>query len=242
LETTVVSESPNTVQAFLATLPRDYRERFSPAQTAAHALAAERRRKRGAMAEAALFPWPDPLLTGLCVVADDRPGLLSKISRAIAELGYDVDSALAFTRTLPTGQAEAVDLFFVRDPNGALSAEDLTHFLELLDDHLREPEGTPSIAPELGPVAGGTQTTVRFLEDSKGALSVLEVETDDRSGLLWALTRALYREHVQIVGSKISTVGGRVHDRFVITELNGSPIGADRRFVIQVAVLTALGG
>jgi [protein-PII] uridylyltransferase len=231
-----------SIREFAETLPPDYRERFDSDQIAIHAAAAERRGRTGHAVAASLFPWNQPGTQALCVVAEDRPGLLSKLSRALTELGCDVDSALAFTRSpLNGGAAEAVDFFFLRTGGPAGSSFDestVRDFVELTEQILNEDRdsGPPSVsAPR-----GVSDTTVRFLEDQSGALSVLEVETSDRSGLLWALTRALYQENVQIIGSKISTVGGRVHDRFVLRELDGSPIGAERRFVIQVAVLTAL--
>lgn len=230
-----------SLKEFAESLPEGYRERFDTAQIAAHAHAAAGRRLAGREVGARLFPWHQPSTTALCVVAEDRPGLLSKITRALAELGYDVDSALAYTRRpVMSKPAEAVDLFFLRDPGRHLRDQDVEGLVELITQFLKD-ELDPIPSSLLEPPGAGTHTTVRFIEDAQGALDVLEVETSDRSGLLFALTRALYQENVQIVGSKISTVGGRVHDRFLITELDGSPIGPERRLVIQVAVLTALG-
>jgi [protein-PII] uridylyltransferase len=81
---------------------------------------------------------------------------------------------------------------------------------------------------------------VRFLEDARGNLSVLEIETGDRSGLLWAITRALFEQQVQIISSRVRTEGGLVHDSFTITELDGSAISPDRRLTIQVALMAAV--
>jgi len=231
-----------SIREFAETLPLDYRERFDNEQIAIHAAAAERRSRTGHVVAATLFPWSEPGTLALCVVAEDRPGLLSKLSRALTELGCDVDSALAFTRTaINESAAEAVDFFFLRSGASGRTRFDesrVRDFVELTEQILNQDRDS---APPLASAPSGvSDTTVRFLEDERGALSVLEVETSDRSGLLWALTRALYQENVQIIGSKISTVGGRVHDRFVLRELDNSPIGVERRLVIQVAVLTAL--
>jgi [protein-PII] uridylyltransferase len=81
---------------------------------------------------------------------------------------------------------------------------------------------------------------VRFIENADGNFSTLEVETGDRSGLLLALSQALYNQRVQIVGSQVKTTGQRVFDRFHIVELDNSPISAARRLEIQVAVLSAV--
>jgi UTP:GlnB (protein PII) uridylyltransferase len=82
--------------------------------------------------------------------------------------------------------------------------------------------------------------TVRFLADPTGGLATLEVETTDRSGLLFSLASALFSQHVQIVESEVRTVDARVFDRFRIVELDGTPISSGRRLEIQVAVLNAI--
>ncbi len=224
-----------SVAAFAASLPAEYRDRYDPAQIAIHAQTSSLRGDR--IVSAALFPWPDPDVKALVVVALDRPGLLSVISATLTEMGCDVDAAEAFTRTTAP---EAVDVFWIRDRGDKFTQARVADFVGLLTENL---SGRPerSIPPPVPSEKPGQGTTVRFLEDKDGALSVLEVETDDRSGLLWAITRALYRQDVQIVGSKIRTEGGRVHDRFTIVELDGSPIKNDRRFAIQVAIMTAIG-
>jgi hypothetical protein len=81
---------------------------------------------------------------------------------------------------------------------------------------------------------------VRFLDDSDGGLLTLEVETTDRSGLLMALSKALFEQRVQIVRSEVRTVSGRVFDRFTVVEFDGSGISPARRLDIQVAVLHAI--
>ena len=108
---------------------------------------------------------------------------------------------------------------------------------ERIENHL---DPALPAAPLTAP-AVGQETRVRFIEDEVGALSVLEVETGDRSGLLLALSQALFAQRVQIVQSAVRTRKGRVFDRFVVVELDGSPISPARRLSIQVAVLGAIG-
>lgn len=129
-------------------------------------------------------------------------------------------------------------MFWLRDPRGKVGEQDIEAFTEILDEVLlgKRPD-RPATAGTVPP--GSRDTTVRFVEQG-GALAVLEVETADRSGLLWVLAKALFNEDVQIVGSQIRTEGTRVQDRFSIAELDGSPIGPERRLKIQVAVLSAL--
>ena len=225
-----------SASGFADSLPEEYRARFGPAEIAAHAHTFVSRPV--GEASAGIFPWQEPGLTAICVSVEDRPGLLSLISRSLTECGFEVESAEAYCRD---GEPRvAVDFFWLRDPDGRIGNADIEAFVELLNGVLSglRPE-TPPVRPTGAP-SSVRNTTVRFLEQRDGALSVLEVETEDRSGLLWAITRALHGAGVQIVGSQIRTTGARVLDRFSIAELDGSPIGDERRFAIQVAVLSAL--
>lgn len=193
------------------------------------------------MAHVASFPWHDLSVTALCVVADDRPGLLALISSAFLEQGLDVESAEAYTRKRDDGRLEAVDLFWVRRLGSATVADsDIAGLTATLNELLagkRSPLPAKETLVEPGFVS---ETTVRFIEGDDGALNVLEVETDDRSGLLLAVSRALFEMRVQITASQVRTTGRRVYDRFVLLELDGSPIEASRRLEIQVGVITAI--
>jgi [protein-PII] uridylyltransferase len=144
-----------------------------------------------------------------------------------------------------------MDLFWVRRQGSAghapapadlVTAADAQRLEGTLSDILLGKQRFPTMPPlgEVGPPEHASDTRVRFIEDKSGGLSVLEVETGDRSGLLWLLSRALFERNVQIITSQVSTKGGRVFDRFTVVELDGSPIGDTRRLEIQVAVLSAI--
>jgi UTP:GlnB (protein PII) uridylyltransferase len=86
-----------------------------------------------------------------------------------------------------------------------------------------------------------SESRVRFIDDEEGSLSTLEIETEDRSGLLLSVSRALFGQNVQVVRCEVRTdAARRVVDRFKIAERDGSPVSAGRRLEIQVAVLGAI--
>jgi [protein-PII] uridylyltransferase len=234
--------SADYVREFAASMGRAYRKKTVEEIVAEHAGAALRREDRAANVE--LVQSLRPALSSLCVVADDRPGLLATISAAFVLSGVDVVDAEAHTRRTSGGRAEAVDVFWVRqaDPerrDDAISPEQVAEvervLTGLLSGTLHAPESTAT--DSAGEVS---ETVVRFLENAEGDLATFEVETDDRSGLLLALSRALFDARVQIMESEVRTVEGRVFDRFNICELDGSAITPARRLEIQVAVLSAI--
>jgi [protein-PII] uridylyltransferase len=85
---------------------------------------------------------------------------------------------------------------------------------------------------------GGTR--LRFVNDDRGFIAALDVETLDRPGLLFALSDALFAQRLMIVRSEIRTIGARVFDRFYFRELGGAPVSQERREAIQTEVQAAL--
>ncbi len=238
--------NPAYVKVFAESLPSSYRAAFDWAAIAEQAALSQRRRP-GHPAVGICFA---PRLAGhpLCVVADDRPGLLATISAALISERLDVIAAEAYTRRVSEQQKEAVDVFWVHrvdvpDPERSLSRELLEHLESTLDRLLSEhydPKATR--IPTQPPPARdeSRETIVRFIEDKAGKLCTLEVETGDRTGMLLVLSRSLYEQRVQIVSSSVRTEKGRVKDRFDLTELDDTPIRPDRRLLVQVAVLEAV--
>ena len=235
--------SPEYTAAFAESLPKAYREKHE-AEVVAHASVAFR---RGDSAVAVgLFGRAG---NGLCVVANDRPGLLSIISASLVLCRFDVNHAEVYTRAVD-GHREAVDLFWVRKLDAKAGAalvqadaerleKTVTAYLEGAKDPRAAVERQIAEQAQPGP-AGAIDATVRFVADPAGGLATLEVETTDRSGLLYSLASALFGQHVQIVESEVRTVDNRVFDRFRLVEFDGNPISSARRLEIQVAVLNAI--
>lgn len=109
--------SPVLVSEFLATLPVTYRTVFDGDAAAEHAAIVSRR-----SGSHYLEVWrglPDDLYV-LCLVADDRPGLLSTVTTALSSVGFHIEGAQIFTRK-STPVNEALDFFWVRlDPPATL--------------------------------------------------------------------------------------------------------------------------
>ena len=231
-----------SVRSFRESLGAEYAARYDAATIAAHAHIAERR--GNATVALGTFDREHRPQLGVCVVARDAPGLLAIITAAFVACGLDISSAEAYTRKTQTGESEAVDIFWVypRDPSQSgkhLEDTELDQLRTILVEML---EGRGESLPQPPPSRYGrpVETMVRFLESEDGIFTTLEIETDDRSGLLQSLASALFGARVQINSSQVKTNGQRVYDRFKIVEVDGSPISPERRLEIQVAVLSAI--
>ena len=236
------------VKNFSASLPGSYRNRYKLDDIRIHAAVA---RSRGnTPARIGVVPVEGDGL-GICVVAQDAPGLFSNIAAALRLQGFDIIHAEAYTRKLPSGEREVLDLFRLQPQQGrtlgnlsvGTAASDIAAAISstLHDILAGKVDPTQALPPPAQEPAGTFHDTrVRFIEDDDGALCTLEVETDDRSGLLFTLARALSNQKVSVERSEVSTVNARVLDRFTLAEQDGSPITEARRLHIQVAVITAI--
>lgn len=237
--------SEDFLRSFAASLPESYRGNFDASAVAAHARIA--RERKSAPANIGAFFSNRVPGAALCVVADDRPGLLATISAALVLCNLDVIEAEAYTRRVAGQHDEAVDIFWVRHESGGEERLRLSHdetlrlcqtLIGLIEGKLDRKRVDPSSRSALTPAA--KETVVRFIEGEDGTFATLEVETFDRSGLLLSLSQALFSQRVQIVGSQVKTRGGRVFDRFHVVEFDNKPISPARRLEIQVAILSAV--
>jgi [protein-PII] uridylyltransferase len=235
------------LEAYLASMPRSYRQLFNDDAIAAHAGVVSRRGSSAVHVE--IWRELTEHVVAICVVAEDDAGLLSRISAALLSDDFDVVAAQAYCRTRADGAVEAVDLFWVRRlsrVNGApvpVRSRDVAILGATLDALVRsraEAEQTLRPRRSSAVAVAGPATSVRFDKDERDGGMVLTIQGPDRPGLLFLITDALSREGARIARSDVTTHDGRALDRFHLTELDGSALRRARLLGIQTAVLAAL--
>ena len=82
-------------------------------------------------------------------------------------------------------------------------------------------------------------TQVDFDNETSEARTVIDLETEDRVGLLYAVSRALAEMGIDISLAKIATEKGGATDSFYVTELDGSKITTPERMHFVEARLRA---
>jgi [protein-PII] uridylyltransferase len=230
--------------AFRASMPLEYRDAFDEAAAREHASIVGRR--AGAPAHGEVWRHLPEGRAIVCLVADDRPGLLSFVSAALAEANMDVLSVQAYTRRQPGAQVpEAVDFVWLRredDATAQIGSADTARIVRLLLGMIGgdlAPESLLRQAPPRGPLPLGV-SRVGFAGNLDAGHAVLTVEASDRPGLLLAVTLALFRAGVQIIGSRADTKDGSATDRFTIAECDGARLSPQRREEARAAVHAAL--
>ncbi len=235
---------------FLATMPDRYLLANAPESIAAHARVAEARGEASIRVE--LVPSRHPDVAELCVVADDRPGLLAAIAAAITAGRLEVLAAQVYSRPTSHG-GEAVDLFWVRDRvDGAAGASRaLSRLVRDLDDVcsgrvsgdalLRQRTSGASKWRERKTPAVATEIVVD--DRASPRHTVIEIFARDRPGLLHAVAQALHELGLTIALSKINTEGTRVADVFYVNELDGTKIMPGERVkAVRDALARAIDG
>ncbi len=227
---------PAFFDAFVDSMPERYLLANGPEAIAAHAGVAL---DRGASpVHAAIVPSRHPEVAEVCVVAEDKPGLLARIAAALTAGRLEVLAAQVYSRAVPGdaegaagARTEAVDLFWVRDrtegPEGAERAmprlvRDLNDVCSgILDpaELLRQRTGSSSPWRERPSPAILTEVVVDGRASPRH--TVVEVFAKDRPGLLYTIARTLHELGLSIALSKINTEGTKVADVFYVNELDG---------------------
>jgi [protein-PII] uridylyltransferase len=188
----------------------------------------------------------------LSIVAPDAPGVLAAIAGALTANRVDVLGAFLGHVDLPDKRRLVIDTFYVRDLKGEAIADDDPRWTRLTSD-LREllatapdPAMVASLIAKRRPKSGmpkrhtpGVITEIRLHDDSTQA-TIVEVFTQDRVGVLYAITQTLADLDLDIALAKVSTEGEKVADVFYVHR-NGQRItDARERDVLISRLRTAV--
>jgi UTP:GlnB (protein PII) uridylyltransferase len=207
---------------FKDTMPSSYRNAFSDADVEEHAgIAGERAQDAARVVVWRTLPQGMAIL---CVVTDDRPGLVAMVSAAFLAHALDVRSAQIYCRNLPGGRLEAVDFFWLRTVSGGLPE---TERLEACSRTIRELLSTRSTSPERLP-EGATHSDAGAIVSYKPDSVVAEhwdvaLEARDFPGLLHTVARLLHQHGLEVVRCEIRTEEGFARDRFLVASFTGAP-------------------
>jgi [protein-PII] uridylyltransferase len=208
---------------FIHSMPAAYAQAFDAADAEEHArIAAERGTAAARVVVWRILPQGVAIL---CVVADDRPGLVALVSAAFLAHALDVRSAQIYCRSHEDGRLEAVDFFWLRNVSAGLPLE--TSRLEACTRTIRELLGAESEVldvPRPGSVVPDQRARVSYAADPLTPERwEVELEARDFPGLLHTVARLLHQHGLEVVRCEIRTEDGIARDRFFVTAFNGAP-------------------
>jgi [protein-PII] uridylyltransferase len=175
---------------------------------------------------------------------------LARIAGVLLANRVDVLAAQITSRELPSGGYEAIDVFTTRDRYGRPITDekrwqrvedDLARVLsgELTVEGLLAQRQERSTLPER--VVPAVRTEIEVDNEVSAGFSVIDVYTQDRSGVLYTITQTLAGLGLDIHLSKIATEASRVADVFYVREQAGGKLTPDRVDEVSLAVGEALG-
>jgi [protein-PII] uridylyltransferase len=158
--------------------------------------------------------------TQIFIHARSTAQLFSRICAALEQLDLSVHDA----RIYNANDGMSLDTFFVLDSSGQPITDDsarLVHIKEYLSEALGSDAGKIAIPARRTPrkmKSFSIPTETRIYVDEMKNVSVLEVSTPDRPGLLARLGKIFVSFNIELQAAKIQTLGERVEDVFFITD------------------------
>lgn len=235
--------SPEELEAHFATLPQRYFQIHAPKDVLADLMLTHRfMRLQVSEQEEPLAPvvnWhnePDRGYNVVKVCTWDRAGLFRMIAGSLSAAGLNILSAQIFTRT----DDLVLDIFYVADAiTGNLAGPDQRdRFEKVLRRALTGEEvdfpaliGRQNITRPLYQAYTGERivTQIRLDNEASDTRTLIEIETEDRIGLLYTISQTLTELTLDISAAKICTERGAALDSFYVRELSGTKVLAPER-------------
>jgi [protein-PII] uridylyltransferase len=179
---------------------------------------------------------PDRGCNAVKICTWDRAGLFRKIAGSLSAAGLNILSAQIFTRT----DGIVLDTFYVNDArtgnlagieqretfeaviNRGLTGEEVDFHALIARQKITRPIYQAYVGERI-------PTRIGFDNESSDARTLIEIETEDRIGLLYTISRRLSELELDISAAKISTERGAAIDSFYVRELDGAKVVAPER-------------
>ncbi|MEJ6399048.1 [protein-PII] uridylyltransferase [Yoonia sp. 208BN28-4] len=174
---------------------------------------------------------PDRDATRTCFAMVDHPGLFSRMTGALAIVGANIVDARTYTSK--DGYATAV--FWIQDKDGNPYEESrLPRLRQMITRTLKGEVVAKDALKDRDKIkkrerAFRVPTNIIFDNEGSEIYTIIEVDTRDRPGLLYDLTRTLANNNVYIASAVIATYGEQVVDTFYVKDMVGLKYHAEAK-------------
>ena len=173
---------------------------------------------------------PDPArdATRACFALVDHPGIFSRLAGALALVGANVVDARTYTSK--DGYATAV--FWVQDAEGhPYEVARLPRLRGMIEKTLKGEVVAREALKDRDKIKKRDRefrfpTHITFDNEGSEIYTIIEVDTRDRAGLLYDLTRTLAANNIYIASAVISSYGAQVVDAFYVKDMFGLKLHA----------------
>jgi len=220
--------SPERIQAFFENMPNRYFLTTPEAEMPFHFNLMEQYSDQPFVSGVRHFPERE--YTEMAICTQDRPGLFAHITGVFAAMGLDILSARINTRK----DGLILDVFRISHlgrPEVVMEESKWARVKGTLErvltdrvnvERLVEESGSPLLFKKRP--APRVPTVIQFDHSGSDDFTIIEVYTQDRTGILFAITFALHQLEISIHLAKISTNVDQVADVFYVTDGKGRKI------------------
>ena len=165
----------------------------------------------------------DRAATRVCFACVDHPGIFSSLAGALALVGANVVDARSYT----TKDGFATAAFWIQDAAGnPYEPEKFNRLKQMINKTLMGKVVARVAIQDKDKFkkrekAFKVPTSISFDNDGSEIYTIIEVDTRDRPGLLFDLTRTLANTNVYIASAVIATYGEQVVDSFYVKDMFG---------------------
>ncbi len=165
--------------------------------------------------------------TQIFVHTHEIDNVFSKVCSALELLDLSINDARIYSGT----DGATLDTFFVLKADGS-PIDSAPETLNLIERSIVEAltassvsQGNQRMNRTLRSFLSPTEVT--FIEDQNRNLTIMELSSPDRPGLLARVGQIMADNHISIQGAKIQTLGERVEDVFFLTTEQGDRLADD---------------
>lgn len=161
--------------------------------------------------------------TRACFALADHPGIFSRLAGALALVGANVVDA----RTYTSKDGFATAVFWIQDADGhPYEISRLPRLRQMISKTLKGEVVARDAIKSRDKLkkrerAFRVPTHITFDNDGSDIYTIIEIDTRDRPGLLFDLTRTLAASNVYIASAVIATFGEQVVDTFYVKDMFG---------------------
>ena len=170
-----------------------------------------------------ITPDTDRDATRICFALSDHPGIFSRLAGALALVGANVVDARSYT----SKDGFATAAFWIQDGDGSpYNQARFSRLRRMIEKTLSGEVITREAIKERDKFkkrekAFKVPTSITFDNEGSEIYTIIEVDTRDRPGLLFDLTRTLANMNVYIASAVIATYGEQVVDSFYVKDMFG---------------------
>lgn len=169
--------------------------------------------------------------TRACFALEDHPGIFSRLAGALALVGANVVDA----RTYISKDGYVTSVYWIQDADGAPFERSRIPRLRTMIGKILRGEVLTSDAMKTRDKIKKRErdfrvpTSITFDNEGSEIYTIIEVDTRDRPGLLFDLTRCLANNNVYIASAVIATYGAQVVDTFYVKDMFGLKFHSEAR-------------